>query len=381
MTRQIVATYPSAATRADASPYVVPGSGFGLLQTLANSMAPGDYLDITSSSNIQSRVDTSGPGGALNAYTDSDSSIANSMFDWGGKAPFDPVNRCFWFLGNGAGYSGAGGTHSKLLKLDALTLQFSVVTWNPVGTTTGHFYDASPSRIHNGYFYRFAFQGSDTYRLEVATNTWTNLGKDSLMGLDSEAPSMDVHPGLGSQGSLIFCSYGGLLVRHNLADNVRTVIAASHSGVATSDTVCSHHPGISAAVFGGGATADGGSSLYKIDNAGTVSLLSSSYPAGVLGIGPCNGGPVTIYLPDPQGRAFAWLLDPSTTRKVWRHNLTDGTWTDAGAIPTAMKPAGDATWVVASHVPELGVILIVDADTPVASPPSSTSRLWLYKPA
>lgn len=351
---------------------------FGLLSTLAAGVSAGAWLEITASSNIQAITDTAGPSATADAWTDSDTSIVKTMFDWGGKATWDSARGKLIYVGNGAGYSGANGTHTKVLTLDAATLQFGA-TWNPVASTIGHFYDSNPSLIRNGNLYRRAYQDENVYRMAAATGAWTSMGQLTGMGMGGMVPAMDVHPGLGASGSLLFCAYSGRLARWNLADDALTLIATSHSGVATSDTVCSYHPGIAAVVFGGGLVADGGATLHKIDAAGSVSTVSTTVPTGVLGIGPCNGTEVTVLLPDPQGRAFAWLLDPTTTRKVWRLDLAAGTWADHGAIPTSFGEDTNGDWTVGTTVPEVGVQVWVDASAPSGG--SSLSKLWIFRPA
>jgi hypothetical protein len=210
--------------------------------------------------------------------------------------------------------------------------------------------------------------------MDLATNQWS--AADDLMAMNlgyAAVPALEVHPTLGAQGSILVSGTNGRLGRIDRATGEVTVMATSLPGVNGLSPVMSYHPGIDAVVFGG---AEGGTSLYQVSSAGNVTLLSAELPLGVPLLGPDGILGNTVLASDPQGRAVAWLIDESTTRRIWRLDLNNGTWLDSGTLPADFATASGAC---VGTIPELGVHVWFDGNGR-QTPDTSASRVWIYRP-
>ena len=363
---------------------------FGVLGGEAETLAYGNWVNVTALTNITAITDATGPSGAspATAWTDADSALFKTNIDWPGKATWDAARKRMTYVTAAAGYSSEvpAGAHSAYVKLDIVTGLISR-TWNPTGTQQAHVYDGNQSQVWNGKLYRRDYDPGHIYVCDLATDVWT-LASDQATyagagtGLGGQPVALDVHPNYGAQGSVIMVGYFGRLARFDIASGVVTLLAASTTGVGgVGEVFAFYSPVIDSIVFGGGepsATLQ----IHKMNAAGTVSLLSSTVPAGVTNIGPHANGTAAndaqnVILPDPQGRACAWLFDTKTTRKVWRLNLLDGTWSDFGALPATFAVP---CWLTGTAIPELGVHVFMDGDAR-SSPTVSDSRAWLFKPS
>lgn len=83
-----------------------------------------------------------------------------------------------------------------------------------------------------------------------------------------------------------------------------------------------------------------------------VRPLTSTLPPGVLGIGP--NSVFTLFVPDPNGAARAFLIDSLTTGKVYSLDLATGAWTEFGPVPTALMGRSHLS---AAAIRGVGVIL------------------------
>lgn len=349
-------------------------SEYGVLGAAAASLTAGSWLEITSSTNAASLTDTDPISAIALSHFESYFSSGTYYFmtNWPGNATWDPVTKRILLVGAAQGLASEtpAGAHTKVMRLDVTTGQFSS-QWNPVNQNVTHVYDANSTIPLGGYIYRRDYASAGFWKMDLATNVWSSAGTLTGTGFSSvgDVPSLEVHPTLGASGSIIQIGQNGKVGRVDIASGTRSTVSASLSGVASNwCPVCSYHPGIDAVVMGGGNT---GSSLYTLDNAGTVTLLTASLPAGISEIGPTVG---SVLSPDPQGRAYAWLFDTraSMTRKLWRLNLTTGAWTDMGALPATFG-ANEAACIAC--IPELGVLVALDGGS------RTNSKVWLYRPA
>jgi hypothetical protein len=349
------------------------GPAFGALGIAAAAMSSGTWSNWSSSTNVQTISDTSGPEGTSAIGWLEGSSDTRTLTNFPGKAFWDEASGRIVIAGSSNGYSSEvpAGTHVKSLRLDVTTGLFSS-QWNPVSQNVSHLYDGNPtSPTFDGMLVRRDWSNGFMWQMTRA-NVWSRVGESPEIGTilagGLDAPGLDFHPLLGSQGSiLVVAGNAGRLLRIDWATKVMTQLAASHSGVAGSHPVISYHPGISSVVFGGG---ESGNTLYKITSAGVISQVSNTLPPGVLGIGPQSN---VVFVPDPQGRAFAWLFDFQSTQKVWRLNLTTGTWLDSGAFPASIGPSSVAC------VTNLGIHVVLTGAGRIASTSQATVRL--FKPA
>lgn len=350
----------------------------GVLGAAAAALPSGQWADVSASTNVRHITDAHPDGGApfpwLNVRLFGGETPIRIGTDWSGKATWDAATRQIMLVGSSAGAIPAEqyeGQSTFALFLDVASGQLSR-TWNPLGgTRTWHQYDANISRPLNGYIYR---RGGDSgtvlKRMNVATREWETVTTSTII-TGGVAVGMDVHPTLGSQGSVLVADTDGRLARWDVATSTPTTIAPSHPGVVGLSPVISYHPGIDAVVFGGG---DSGVALYTVSNTGAVSLLTSQAPAGVTNIGPRSGAYGTVFLPDPLGRAIAHLIDYGPTRTHYTLDLVTGAWSLVGPVPASF---GAEFAACGASVPELGAIVWLDGNT--SGTPLNNSRIWIQK--
>lgn len=346
-----------------------PASQYGLLSGYLATMAAGDWDDISAESNITNITGNGGASGDPDAGW-LESASNQLITSWVGKFTWDSTGKKLYISGASAGYSSEAptGTHSKVVTLDVTTLEFSHV-FNPFSINISHIYDANPSVVHDGYVYRRPFNNSNLYRADTATMTWASyLGLGSA-GL-STISAVDFFPTLGASGSWIFVGLGKV-VRYDIAGATFSTLSAALTGATGTCNVCSYHPGADIMVVGGGET--GASTLYTIDNTGTITQLTVGLPGAVPGIGPHSTLNVLL-LPDPLNRAIAHVLDPTTTNEHYTLNLSTGAWTLVGSLPAAMSARLN---IAGACLPEPGCIILYDGQG--RSGAVSNSKLWVWK--
>lgn len=350
---------------------------YGEIGDAATALSAGSWDDISTLTNVTAITDSTGPSGSspLTAWTDADSEIPKSHLNWPGKATWDAARKRVVVVGASNGYSSETpvGTHSAFIKLNVESGQFSR-QWNPTGTQQAHIYDGNQSLVWNGKVYRKDYDPGHLYACDLTTDTWSLVDTLSVIAY-GEISALDVHPNMGASGSVILVSANGRVTSYDIATDTATQLFASTTGVgATGEPVASYSRSLDAIVFGGG---QGSGYLYKLTADGTRTLITSTLPTGMTGIGPEGSATETVLLPDPQGRDYAWLFDARTTRKVWRLTLSTGSYDSGSALPTAFAVP---RWYTGAAIPELGVHLFIDGDVR-SSTTVSTSRVWLFKPA
>ncbi len=336
-------------------------------------LSSGAWLDWTAETNVQSISNVHPTDGLPTAWLESKANLP--LTNWPGKATWDDATKQLIVIGASQGLSSEApeGDNPSAVFLDVTTGLFSK-QWNPFSQNIGHIYDSNCTAFApNGTLYRRSWSEGGLYGMN-RSRQWSAVGENPMLGAYLQGsvavPSVDVHPKLGSRGSLLFCATNGRLIRVDLASHAVTVVAGEQPGVSGLYCVIAYHPSLEACVFGGG---EAGTALYKIDAALKVTRLSETMPPGVIGLGPDGSKTNSVLVPDPLARPFAWLFDFMQTRKVWRLDLNSGQWSDRGEMPNAVSLGAVAM------IEGLGVHLLLQGDGR-ATPTVSDSRVWVYRP-
>ena len=335
---------------------------FGALGDFVAGMAPGTWAQYTGVD--INATETAGPSGTARSWLEGEANYP--LTNWPGKIAFDPDKKLLIAIGTTNGYVSEipAGAHSKNLIFDLFTNEFSAA-WNPVGRSYGHFYDTNSSRALNGYFYSRGYSDSSIRKMSTTTRMWSE--SYSLTGLVPAAGSVgavEVHPSLGSTGSVLFLEPTGRLVRFNTADGIRSIIG-TYAGIG-SYPVMHYVPALDCVIFGGG---ESGSKLYKLTDTGEVLEVTTTLPVTLAANG--TGGP---FVPDPSGLPRSWHFydGDSTVRYI---DWTTGQWTTFGAPPAALSGRFDVT--VAASLTGMSAFALLTYGG--RSGGVTTSKFWILK--
>ena len=331
----------------------------GLLGAAVANMSSGTWLDWSASTNVAAITDTTGPSGTF-AWLESTANYY--VTNWPGKATFDADNRSVILTGCAQGFVSEtpAGTHSSAVFLDLNTGLFSK-TWNPMSRNLGHQYDGNCSVPLNDKIYRTPYGSTELFECDLSTRVWTL--KKSLTSLYlGTVTNIEVFPDLGASGSVLFLTGTGKLCRYDLTTDALSTIG-TYSGIGS--YVWLHYcPAGGYVVFGSGTSA---ASIYKIDSSGSVTLITSTLPAGLTSTGAAAGVPV---VPDPTGALRSWAFGAN----AWALDHGDGTWTDHGAKPAGLSTADACPAAIHGQ----GAFVFLEGQGR-ASSTVSNSQVWLYK--
>lgn len=198
-----------------------------------------------------------------------------TITNWANKFAWHPSRRLISGVGTSQGFTiPEGYNYTKQVKFD-LTANAFAVRWNPTGQVQGHIYDHNCGNFVNDKTWRKPSTRGRLGMYDAAADTWS-LSYDL-----SDLPDLGSFWGLECSAghNALYCieSTSGRLVKFDLTTGIRTVIG-NFSGIGTYPVIIETGAFI---VFGGG---NGGTSFYKINSAGIVSLvtdsLSAPYSAG-----------------------------------------------------------------------------------------------------
>ena len=302
---------------------VYGGRSISLIEQAINGMDQNSWLEYTST-NINEMEET-GPDGPAGIFeTEANKPLSN----WANTFSYDTASKQIIGVGTAEGYISDTplGQHAKQINFDMESNQFSV-KWNPTGQNSGHIYDANPTRPLNGVIYRKDFERFPIYGYTIATDTWVLAFDMSGMSPSSVGVvGIEVHPNLGPQGSLLAIDQTGRLTRFDVDSGVRSVIG-TFPGV-TFYAIQVYIEALDVILFGGGF---GGTTMYTLDNTGAVTEFITTLPQ----IPHCNSSPNKL-LPDPLGRAIAWMFSDEDDH-YYMLDVNTGIWTDYGLIPAALQ--------------------------------------------
>lgn len=331
----------------------------GALSTAIASMAAGDWLNWTSSTNAAPITDTSGPGGVSAAWLESAGNLP--LTNWPGKFTWDQSRQRLIIVGTAQGYIGESptGAHSSAAILDVTTGVFSK-QWNPMSADLGHVYDNQCSEPLNGKIYRRPYNNANLYECDLTTDTWS-VAKDITSLTLGAYGGLEAFPTLGASGSVVFLTPGGALKRWDIATDALSTIGTP-GGIGDYGTL-HYSEATDALIFGGGTT---GTTYYKCDSSGTVTSIAGM-PSGVTSTGASANA---ASCPDPLGRAKSWLFPFGGS--VWELDHGTGTWTEREAMPALTHG------MPVCAIQDYGVVVGFEGRGR-ANSTTSMSRIWIYK--
>lgn len=286
------------------------------LTTLIESMAPNTFTQLTTT-NIREAVFNPYFNDSFSALeTDPDRILAN----WTNKVAFIQSKQRMVWIGTSEGYASNldGRFRSKAVTYKLKENQF-YQNWNPTDRVEGHAYDNNCSVDNNGKIYRRSFIGAAVSEYDAETELWTEKYVMSGLGTVSQVWSIECFPELGAAGSILLLEDGGRLVRYDLATSTQTVVG-TYSGVSSTNVMVYVN---GAVIFGGGFS---GTSLYRMDSSGSVTLLTNSLPVVITPNGAVNNKLIAC----PKGTDSAYLFS-NTDNLIRKLNTVTGTFTEVGA--------------------------------------------------
>lgn len=299
---------------------VSSSSGASALQASANSMAVGASL----------RVHSGGSNGFTSAIV---STGGDNMFNYGGAAHYDPVNREIHCVGQG---------HLELwrhAKFSESANSWSVVSENPsfqpVGSF-GHGYYHSTMDPSGNIYYFSTYSGNSIVRWTRATQTWAVL---SAAPLASIANALVWHP---TMNKLIYCSATGGVGRiwsFDPSTSAWTIL--SSPGFEGSDGIGAYHnmgawcPDHGVVVIGGGNSVP---RLWKVASDGTTTRIADC-PLGL------NIPVPKIVYDSPSQRLL--VFQSSTTG--YAYNFAANAWTSFVRSGTTWDSEVNHTMLVPVH--------------------------------
>lgn len=326
----------------------------GALTTAIDGMSAGQWLNWTSSTNVQPITDTSCSDSVPYAWLES---LGNyPMTNWPGKMTFDADRKQIVITGCAQGLISEvpAGTHSVSVYFDVTTGTFSK-TWNPMGVSLGHVYDANCSIPMGGKVYRIPYNSSTIFQCDLSSRVWSSARSISAL-TPGIVIGADVFPEMGASGSVLMLD-GPKLCRWDIAtDALSTIGTYDGMGSYTSIHYCAGY-----VVFGGGT---GGTKFRKINSAGTVTEICASLAVGMTGTGSGLDSPV---VPDPLGRGKSWVFQ--TAGNAFSLDHASGAWTDHGAASSTSPPCA-----IQGHG---AFVFFIGSGR--ANSSTSNSQVWIYK--
>jgi hypothetical protein len=338
----------------------------GALGLFIASMSSGEWAEYTGTNintpltGADSPVD--GPMSALESKPDFPST------NWATKFGWDQANHIIYGVATCQGFSSespAGG-HSKAVWFDTAANEWSQ-DWNPTGQNEGHAYDGNTSIPMNGLIYRRGYFYKDVFQADPAVKTWASAGLSWTGMSNYDSVGLDVFPDFGASGSLILVSGSPTLNRifqWDIATGSRTELA---SAAIAEYPFCVYVPGAQKCLIGGNSvnTMSGVlSALRTVDNAGSVASLTGaaqSFPCGKIVASPAN-----------TAHAYGINFTDNTLQRI---DLSDGSFTSLGAVPSALVTRMEYAVGVALH--GTGALCFVAGG--LRSGGVTTSKMFVYK--
>lgn len=285
------------------------------LETFIAAMSPNTWAEYTGT-NINAMLPRDFDS-ALMGIMESDTNYPIS--NWANKWAWHPTRKLISGVGTSQGFTIAGGErYSKQVKFGLADNSFSV-RWAPTGQVQGHIYDHNCGNFVNDKTWRKASTSGRLGMYDAATDAWA-LSYDL-----SDLPSLGSFWGLecSAAHNALYCveSTSGRLVKFDLTTGVRTVIG-SYSGIGTYPVIIETGEYI---VFGGGT---GGTSFYKINAAGTVSLITSTIPSAYA----ASGNHKFLAHPTTANLVICFASEDMSMRLF---DIIVGTFTSIGTLPAA----------------------------------------------
>lgn len=305
-------TYSAASGEGIYAGMVAPSS-MTALETFIAAMSPNTWAEYTGT-NINQMLPRDFDSALMGIF---ESEVNYPLTNWANKWAWHPTRKLISGVGTSQGFTIPDGyNYTKQVKFDLNTNQFSV-RWNPTGQVQGHIYDHNCSNFVNDKTWRKPSTSGRLAVYDAATDAWS-LSYDL-----SDLPSLSNFWGIecSATHNALYCieSNSGRLVKFDLTSGLRTVIG-SYSGISTYPVIVDFGEYV---VFGGGSS---GTSFYKINSAGTVSLIVGTIPQPYAAAGDHK------FLPHPTtaNTALCWSSADMMMRQL---NILTGTFTDVGALP------------------------------------------------
>jgi len=313
------------------------------MATLAASMAPGTWAQLTTTDIVPTLSATGASGG---------------IFGYNEDAVWDPGTRQFFFV---------GGDHNDIARF--VSYSDDTNTWKImpkpawIGTYTMHGYNHHAINAAAGVFYHRPFNSSTIRKYKISTGEWTDLPPFPSNFYNTAAMGLEYFPERG--GLVLAGTTQGSVMNAALFFSEATQqwsVLSENVPMGLYHMFAAYNPVHKVVIFGGGND-PGSHKIHKVDAAGTVTTLKDAPIA--MGINQ------TIVTADPvSGDYLIFGGDGS----FYVYNVVEDTWTlRPGTLPISTPTRSNAIWhVTATPVGTYGVTMFVKFffGTP--------SQAWVY---
>jgi hypothetical protein len=334
------------------------------LPGLADSMSRGTFAEL---------VDTNGwNNGTVMLGTNPACGQSDFMTEYANKAVWNPVAKRVQFVGYPHGPEGCGNGTANAGGF--VVYDLATNTWSKPTAPGGggwHSFDHNTLNPATGTHYYRPYNTRDVYALANGATSWTTLPQVPLASTQC-CGALQWFPDFGG-GRLIMIDgdWGGWSYDSGAGGWTHLFRTNGNDGTGVPQLIMSSTANFSQYSKKGFLVFGGGTLVYKMDGAGTVTTLPAA-PFGDLRAG--TGSSCCSITTDPvsgdllviDGQNRLWQLDPSGP----------GTWTQKTTVtpPTFFTTIGGAgESLISAPISDYGVVMYVKCDD------SSQCRIWLYK--
>lgn len=343
---------------ADGSCYVGLFSNTALTD-LGATMQPKSFAQLTTT-NIREAVYNPHFNASFSALeSDPDRILTN----WTNKLAYIKSKRRIVWIGTSEGYAAnlEGRFRSKAVTYKLKENQFTQ-NWNPTDRVEGHAYDNNCSIDINGKIYRRSFIGAAVSEYDAESELWTEAFLMTGLGSMLQVWSIECFPELSEHGSVLLLEDNGRLVRYDRPSFTMSVLG-TFSGIGSTNVMVYVN---GAVIFGGGFN---GTSLYRMESNGNITLLTDSLPAAITPNGAVNNKIVAC----PMGTDNAYVF-LNTDNTVYKLNTLTGVFTLEGAYDSNLA---NSTNVGACSITGTDLIVLLRGRGRAGG--VNQSEFWVYK--